>query len=103
MREALSYIASHYTEPLRVGDVSRRLGLNADYFAAMFHKTVGESFNSYLMRVRVEQSKHLMLSTSDPLTDIAVATGFTDQSYYCRVFKKYVGLSPRQYRRFGRQ
>ena len=69
----------------------------------MFHKTVGESFNSYLMRVRVEQSKHLMLSTSDPLTDIAVATGFTDQSYYCRVFKKYVGLSPRQYRRFGRQ
>ena len=103
VREALGYIASHYTEPLRVGDVSRRLGLNADYFAAMFHKTVGESFNSYLMRVRVEQSKHLMLSTSDPLTDIAVATGFTDQSYYCRVFKKYVGLSPRQYRRFGKQ
>ena len=103
VREALGYIASHYTEPLRVGDVSRRLGLSADYFAAMFIKTVGESFNSYLMRVRVEQSKHLILSTSDPLTDIAVATGFTDQSYFCRVFKKLVGLSPRQYRRFGRQ
>ncbi len=99
IRRALRYIAAHYAEPLRVSDVAEELSLSQDYFAALFRKTVGESFNAYLMRIRIEESKLLLLSTGDTLTDIAVATGFSDQSYFCRVFKKYVGISPGKYRR----
>jgi len=48
--------------------------------------------------VRIEESKHLLLSTDYSLADIAVAMGFPDQSYYCKVFKKAVGLTPGKFR-----
>ena len=99
IRKALRYIASHYAEPLRVADVAKHLHLSPDYFAALFRQTVGESFNAYLMRIRIEECKLLLLSTNDSLTDIAIATGFSDQSYFCKVFKKHMGISPGRYRR----
>ncbi len=99
IRKALRYIAAHYAEPLRISDVAGKLPLSPDYFATLFRKTVGESFNAYLMRIRIEESKLLLLSTSDTLTDIAIATGFSDQSYFCKAFKKHVGISPGKYRR----
>ncbi|MBR0463357.1 MAG: helix-turn-helix domain-containing protein, partial [Clostridia bacterium] len=99
IRKALRFIAAHYAEPIRISDAAAELGLSPDYFATLFRQTVGESFNSYLMRIRIEQSKLLLLSTDDALTDIAVATGFSDQSYFCRIFKKHTGISPGKYRR----
>ena len=99
IRKALQYIATHYAEPLRISDVAGQLLLSPDYFATLFRKTVGESFNSYLMRIRIEESKLLLLSTDDTLTDVAIATGFSDQSYFCRMFKKLVGVSPGKFRR----
>ena len=99
VRKALRFVAAHYAEPLRVGDAAAHVGLSPDYFAKLFRATVGESFNAYLARVRVEQSRRLLLSTSDSLTDIAVAMGFSDQSYYCRMFRRIVGVTPGQYRR----
>lgn len=99
IRLALQYVSTHYAQPLTVPAVAREVGLSANYFATLFREKVGESFHAYLMRVRVEESKQLLLSTSDSLTDIAIALGFTDQSYFCRVFKKLVGMTPGQYRR----
>jgi len=99
IRQALRYIAAHYAEPLRIADVAKTLHLSPDYFATLFRRTVGESFNAYLMQIRIEESKLLLLSTNDTLTDIAVATGFSDQSYFCKVFKKHMGISPGKYRR----
>ena len=99
IRRALRYIAAHYAEPLRIADVATQLHLSPDYFATLFRQTVGESFNAYLMRIRIEESKLLLLSTNDSLTDIAIATGFPDQSYFCKVFKKHIGISPGKYRR----
>jgi len=59
---------------------------------------VGVTFREHLNRVRIEESKHLLLTTEDSLADIAVAVGFPDQSYYCKVFKKLMGLPPGKFR-----
>ena len=48
--------------------------------------------------MRVEESKRLLVSSEYSLTDIAMAMGFPDQSYYCKVFKRLVGLTPSKYR-----
>lgn len=98
VRKALQYISSNYDTPLTLGEVAAQLGVSPNYFSTLFHKTVGVSFREHLCRVRVEQSKRLLLSTQYPLNDIAVAVGFSDQSYYCKVFKRITGLSPGQYR-----
>ena len=98
IRQALLYMAKHYAENLTLSSVAATVGLSSNHFSALLQKHVGISFREYLNHIRIEESKRLLLYSDYSLTDIAVAVGFTDQSYYCMVFKKMVGLPPGQYR-----
>lgn len=98
IRQALLYMAKHYAENLTLPSVAATVGLSSNHFSALLQKHVGVSFREYLNRIRIEESKRLLLYSDYSLTDIAIAVGFTDQSYYCKVFKKIVGLPPGQYR-----
>lgn len=99
IRQALRHIAANYARPLTLASVAEEVGLSPGYFSSLFHDIVGVSFREHLCRVRIEESKRLLLSSDYSLTDIAAAMGFTDQSYYCKVFKRVVGLPPGQYRK----
>ena len=55
-------------------------------------------FREQLNRIRIEESKQLLLNTDYSLADIALAMGFVDQSYFCKVFKRIVGLTPGKFR-----
>ena len=72
--------------------------LHPAYFSSIFKQCSGSSFKEYLNMVRVEESKRLLSNTEYSIIDIAVACGFDDQSYFSKVFKKYTGMSPKQYR-----
>jgi AraC-like DNA-binding protein len=98
VRRALSYISERYSEPLSLSDVAAHLGISPNYLSVLFHQTTNISFRDYLCQVRVEESKHLLLSTDLSLVEIAIAVGFPDQSYFCKVFKKTVGLTPGKFR-----
>ena len=98
IRKALRYISENYGTHLEIGQVADAVGLSPGYFSSLFRQVVGVSFREHLNRVRIEESKHLLLSTDYSLADIAVAMGFPDQSYYCKVFKKAVGLTPGKFR-----
>ncbi len=98
IRKAVAYIARRYAQPLTLPAVSRHVGLSAAYFSTLFKQNTGSSFREYLNQVRVEESKRLLAETDYSLVDIAMAMGFSDQSYYTKVFKKYTGLTPKQYR-----
>jgi len=98
IRKALRYISENYGTHLEIGQVAEAVGLSPGYFSSLFRQVVGVSFREHLNRVRIEESKHLLLSTDYSLADIAVAMGFPDQSYYCKVFKKAVGLTPGKFR-----
>ncbi|MBQ6798952.1 MAG: PocR ligand-binding domain-containing protein [Oscillospiraceae bacterium] len=98
IRRALRYMADHYSRHLELNQVAAVAGLSPSYFSTLFREVVGVSFREHLCRIRVEESKRLLLSTDYSLADIAVAMGFPDQSYYCKVFKKLVGLTPGKYR-----
>lgn len=98
IRKALRFLSDHYSQHLELAQVARIAGLSPSYFSTLFRDVVGVSFREYLNRIRVEESKRLLLSTEYPLADIAVAMGFPDQSYYCKVFKKLVGVTPGKFR-----
>lgn len=98
IRKALRYMAEHYGEHLELGDVAAYVQLSPSYFSTLFRQVVGQSFREQMCRIRVEESKQLLLSTNYSLTDIAIAVGFPDQSYYCKVFKRIVGLTPGKFR-----
>lgn len=98
IRKALAYISEHYGQPLTITDLAEFVGLSPNHFSSLFQKSVGMKFHEYLCRVRVEESKNLLLFSDYSLTDIAIAAGFPDQSYFCKVFKRIVGLPPGQFR-----
>nr|MCR5715549.1 PocR ligand-binding domain-containing protein [Lachnospiraceae bacterium] len=98
IRRAFTYISDNYAHRLTLEEVAAYVHLNPSYFSTLFKQSSGSSFREYLNMVRIEASKHLLESTDYALIDIAVAVGFEDQSYFTKVFKKYTGLTPKQYR-----
>jgi len=98
IRKALKYISDNYSEKLTLNSVASHVKLSPNYFSALFHQVMGISFREHVCRVRVEESKRLLLSTDYSITDIALAMGFPDQSYYCKVFKNITGVTPGKYR-----
>lgn len=98
IREALRLMSERYTEPLELQEVAKRLELSPNYLSSLFNQTLGCGFREQLNRIRVEESKHLLLSTNFPLAEIAIAMGFSDQSYFCKTFKRITGVTPSQFR-----
>lgn len=98
IREALTLMAERYAQPLTLPMVAKEIGLSANYFSSLFQQVVGVNFREQLCRIRVEESKRLLVSTDYPLSAIAVSMGFADQSYFCKVFKRITGITPSQYR-----
>ena len=98
IRKALRFMADNYNEHLELHRVAEYVGLSPSYFSTMFREVVGITFREHLCRLRVEGSKHLLLSGQYSMADIAISMGFPDQSYYCKVFKRIVGVTPGRYR-----
>lgn len=98
IRKALRYMSDNYSQRLELAQVAAYVQLSPSYFSTLFHQTVGVSFREQLCRIRVEESKRLLLKKEYSLADIAVSMGFPDQSYYCKAFKRIVGVTPGKYR-----
>lgn len=98
IRKALRYMQDNYSIHLELSQVADYVGLSPSYFSSLFKQIVGISFREQLCRIRVEESKRLLLQKKYALADIALAMGFPDQSYYSKVFKRIVGVTPGKYR-----
>lgn len=98
IKKAMLYISEHFNTPLTLEEVADHVHLHPSYFSTLFKSSTGSSFKEYLNMVRIEESKRLLANTDFSIIDIAVATGFEDQSYFSKVFKKYTGLTPKQFR-----
>lgn len=98
IRRALQFMAANYAQALSLNAVADVLGLSPNYFSSLFREIVGISFREQLNRIRIEESKQLLLSTDAALTDVALAVGFPDQSCFCKTFKRIVGVTPGKFR-----
>lgn len=96
---AIKYIATHFSSTITLKEIASYVNLSPAYFSSLFKKNTKVSYSEYLNYVRIEESKRLLSNTDYPVLDIAIATGFEDQSYFSKVFKKYTGFSPAKYRK----
>jgi AraC-like DNA-binding protein len=92
------YIAEHYHEAIRLGDLADMLGFSEGHFARTFRKKFGVTFVRYLAEYRIQQSKKLLSDTKIPVEQIAYRVGINSYSYFCTCFKRTCGLSPGSYR-----
>ena len=95
----MAYLHEHYAEPISRRDLAHHLGLSDDYLTYCFRREVGMTPISYLNRYRVNRAKVLLRESEQSVTEIAMAVGFSDSSYFARVFRRQVGVSPDVYRR----
>ncbi|WP_214630668.1 response regulator transcription factor [Paenibacillus agaridevorans] len=98
---AKKYIADHYSEQIRLRDVSERLYVNANYFSSVFKRETGKNFIDYLNEVRINESKKLLLYTEHRVFEISLLVGFGNFSYYNKMFKRLCGVTPQTYRESG--
>lgn len=99
IKTAISYINQHSNEHITLSSVANHVYLSPTYFSRLFKYETGMTFSSYVNYVRVEESKKYLLDLDYSLSDIATMVGFSDQSYFTKIFKRFENISPGQYRR----
>ncbi|MCM8901449.1 PocR ligand-binding domain-containing protein [Caldicoprobacter algeriensis] len=97
--EALKYIRENYNKDITLEDVARNVYISPYYLSHLFKEELNITFLEYLTMVRMEEAKKLLKDTSLSIVAIASQVGYEDASYFSKVFKKYVGISPGQYRK----
>jgi len=99
MRSILRYIDDHYSEKLLLSDVARQEQLSLYYLSHLFKDAFGISFQDYLLRIRCEKARQLLLLTNQSLIDVCIACGFSDPKYFNHGFKKQYHCTPKEYRK----
>ncbi len=97
--QAKAYINQHLSENLRLEDVAEKFYFSPSYFGVVFKEKTGESFTSYLTTARVSKAKELLCDISYTVDMVASAVGFNDRRYFTKIFKKEVGVTPKEYRK----
>ncbi len=97
MHLCTQYIDTHYAEKITLDDLARKVYLSPPYLSLIFKQEIGVTFNEYLNQVRVAKSKALLKCDGLRITDISIAVGFMDQSYFTKVFKRITGVTPNKY------
>jgi AraC-like DNA-binding protein len=93
------FIEENLTEPILLKDMSAVARRSTPYFCRAFKRTFGQSPHAYLIDRRVQRAGDLMLESDAPLSEIAQAAGFADQSHFCRHFRQVTGQTPAAWRR----
>jgi AraC-like DNA-binding protein len=95
---AVSYVATNYPEKLRLATAARLCDLSPFQFSRNFKKEQGFTFRDFVVRVRIQRAAELMKYSSASVTEAAFVVGFNDLSYFARMFRRQLGVSPSHYR-----
>lgn len=92
------YLKRNYNKEITQELISYLFGLNRTYLSLRFREQTGEKFVDYLNKIRIEKAKEMLTTGQKKTYNIAKAVGYDNIKYFFRVFKKYTGLTPEQYR-----
>lgn len=100
LQKALLYLAENYTTDISLSELSANAFVSSSHLSYLFKYQLNRTFKQVLSQMRVEQAKtSLQRREAVRVTDVSLEVGFGDLSHFEKIFKRYVGLSPREYRR----
>ncbi|MDE6977362.1 MAG: AraC family transcriptional regulator, partial [Lachnospiraceae bacterium] len=97
--DILYYIDHNYQNNIKLESIAPLFGYNSAYLGKIFNKAIGESFNSYIDHRRIEHSKELLSENRLKVYEIAEQVGYKNVDYFHKKFKKYVNMSPAEFRK----
>lgn len=98
IREAADYITMNCHKQIDPAKVAQYLHYNSDYFASLFRKQTGMTITQYLNKMRIELAKRLLVNENVSIKEAAYSSGFQDEKYFMRIFKRQEGMTPLAYK-----
>ena len=98
MQQMTRYIDEHFSENLSLKELAEQNFLSFHYSSELFKKYTGEMFTQYLTRIRMREAEKMLLAKELSIEEIAHQCGYSDYSYFVKVFKKWSNMTPHQYR-----
>ncbi|SDH20474.1 Ligand-binding sensor domain-containing protein [Vibrio xiamenensis] len=98
IKKALRYIDNHFCDDIKLEDVASHVYLSPYYFSKLFKKQQGIGFNAYLNKHRMMHAQKMLTNSDLPIAIIAKNLGFSQTSYFCKVFRKICEMTPQEFR-----
>jgi len=98
VRKAIQYMQDHYSEKLTLAEVADKNFVSIWHLSKLINKHTTKGFNDILNSIRIDNAKRLMENPEYRLYEIAEKVGFTDVTYFSKLFRRYTQMSPNQYR-----
>ncbi len=98
IHKATSYIKKNFQNKISLEDISSEVHLSKSYLCKVFKDEMQQNLSCYINKIRIEFSKQLLLHNDFSIVEIAAMSGFENQSYFTKVFKKQIGTSPGRFR-----
>jgi YesN/AraC family two-component response regulator len=95
--DALNYIDCHLNDSISLKKMAEHIKVNSSYLSVRFKKEVGQSVIDYVNQKKVENSLLYLAATDMSMVEVAERVGIDDANYFSKLFKKYRGMTPRQY------
>ncbi len=89
---------SNYIPDITLQEVAQKFNISPSHLSKKLNKETGMSFNDNLNKIRINESKKLLLQTNKSILEVAIAVGFNYQNHFGKVFKQLVGVSPNAFR-----
>ena len=99
IKEAQQFIEKNYKDSLRINDIAQMVHLNGRSFLRRFKKATANTPLEYIQRVKVEAAKKQLESTTRTILQVMYDIGYNDEKAFRSTFRKYSGLSPKEYQR----
>jgi len=99
VKRVTEYVQAYLTRPLSLEELAGQIGFSPYHFARLFRQKLGESPHQFVLRQRVEHAQRLLKNMDLTLAQVAVESGFADQSHLTQTFKRYTGVTPKAFRR----
>ncbi|NJM70233.1 MAG: helix-turn-helix transcriptional regulator [Scytonema sp. RU_4_4] len=99
LRQAIEYINQNLEKDLGLAEVATVVGMSMYHFSRLFKQSTGFSPHQYVMNCRIERAKRLLTKTEEAIDQICQQVGFQSQSHFTNVFRKFIGTTPKAYRK----
>nr|WP_307993173.1 response regulator [uncultured Niameybacter sp.] len=97
--EIMDYVEEHIGEKITLGSIANHINMNESYISRLFKQETGMNIINYINIRKMEKAKELLGEKNMIVKDVAYALGFEEQSYFNRMFNKYFGVNPKEYKR----
>jgi len=98
IHNAIEIINNRFADKITIEEIAKKCNVSSRYLRKVFHKEMGLNLSEYIKSLRLQKAKELMDNLNLNLTNISQQSGFSNQQYFCKVFKDSVGVSPKEYR-----